>query len=252
MDAPKRIGIIVVALHNAAGPALFQYAESAGGAGRAAAMIFYAGGVLNLGEKGPALFILYSLVPWFAVMALGYSFGTILERTEKQRDKACVLLGAAAIALFVILRSTNIYGDPRPFESGVMSFLNTSKYPASLQFLLMTIGPALLFMPVVEKARGRIAEWIQVFGRVPFFYYLLHIPLIHLIALGIASVRTPESAGWLFSNHPMNPPQVPDGYRWSLPLLYAVTAGVVVILYPLCRWYSRRKAMSSNTFFRFL
>ena len=94
---------------------------------------------------------------------------------------------------------------------------------------------------MLEQAKGRVAGWLEVFGRVPFFYYVLHIPLIHLVALGITYLRMPESIGWLFANHPMLPPDVPPGYRWDLGLLYLVAFAVVVALYFPCRWYARRK-----------
>ena len=124
----------------------------------------------------------------------------------------------------------------------VLAFLNTTKYPASLLFLLMTLGPALVVLPFLDGAHGRVARWLETFGRVPFFYYVLHIPLIHLVAVLISLVRTPESTWWLVGNHPLMPPPVPDGYRWGLPLLYAVTTAVVVALYFPSRWFAARKA----------
>ncbi len=120
-------------------------------------------------------------------------------------------------------------------------FLNPAKYPASLLFLMMTLGPVLIVIPLLENARGRVAKWLGIFGQVPFFYYVLHIPLIHVTALLISLIRTPASTGWLVANHPMMPPDVPDGYQWSLPLLYLVTAVVVTILYFACRWFARVK-----------
>jgi hypothetical protein len=133
-----------------------------------------------------------------------------------------------------------------------LAFLSTTKYPASLQFLLMTLGPTLVVLPFLETARGRVAHWLEVFGRVPFFYYVLHIPLIHVVAVLISLVRTPASTGWLVANHPLMPPEVPPGYQWSLPLLYLVFALVVIALYFPCRWYSRVKAQSRNRWLSFL
>ena len=123
-----------------------------------------------------------------------------------------------------------------------LAFLNTAKYPASLLFLLMTLGPALGAMSLLDQARGRVARWLQTFGRVPFFYYVLHIPLIHLVAVAVSLVRTPGSTGWLVGNFPMDPPPAPEGYMWSLALLYLVTALVVSVLYFACRWYARVKS----------
>src|SRR5262249_41967635 len=146
----------------------------------------------------------------------------------------CLWLGLGAIGLFLILRRLNLYGDPNHWSPPVpgpdnpkplptlFSFLNTTKYPASLLFLLMTLGPAIALIPVLEKARGVLARWITVFGRVPFFYYILHIPLIHTLALIVSKIRLGEVSPWLFTNHPMGNPLAPEGYVWSLPLLYLV------------------------------
>jgi hypothetical protein len=145
-----------------------------------------------------------------------------------------------------LLRATNAYGDPRPFvadgrRAAWMAFLDTNKYPASLAFLLMTLGPLLLLLPAFERWRGRAAEVLLTFGKVPMAFYLLHIPLVHLLALLVALVRTPAATGWLFANHPMSPPPVPDGYRWSLPLLYAVTVVAVLALWWPCRALAARR-----------
>ena len=123
-----------------------------------------------------------------------------------------------------------------------MSFLNASKYPASLDFLLMTLGPTVALIPLLDRVRGRVAQWLTVFGRVPFFYYLLHIPLIHALALIVSQIRTGSVDSWLFNNHPMNPGPAPAGYTWSLGLLYLVWAIAVVILYFPSRWYADLKA----------
>ena len=120
--------------------------------------------------------------------------------------------------------------------------MNCTKYPPSLQFLLMTLGPTLLAIGLLEGARDRVSRWLAVIGRVPMFYYLLHIPVIHLLALVIAAVRSRDAIGWLFANHPLRPGPPPEGYTWSLPMLYLVTAVAVAALYPLCRWYDRLKA----------
>jgi uncharacterized membrane protein len=206
--------------------------------------IVYAGGWFNLRSQGPELDVLYSIVPWIGVMAAGYAFGSILTMEPGRRDRACYLIGFSAIALFILLRSTNLYGDPRswpgdfPRHPAWISFLHTQKYPASFQFLLMTLGPTIAVMPLLEKARGKLTEILAVFGRVPMFFYLLHIPLIHLTALAIAAFRTPESIGWLFENHPLLQSPVPEGYRYSVGLLYVVWIGVSVALFFPCRWYA--------------
>jgi hypothetical protein len=163
----------------------------------------------------------------------------------------------AAIALFLVLRGFNLYGDPQPWSASegmpaLLSFLNTTKYPASLNFLLMTLGPTIALIPLAERARGRIARWLTVLGRVPFFYYVLHIPLIHALALVVSAIRLGAVSPWLFNNHPMNPGPAPDGYRWSLGLLYLVWAVAVVLLYFASRWYADLKARRRDWWLKYL
>ncbi len=116
----------------------------------------------------------------------------------------------------------------------------------------MTLGPTIALVPLLDRARGRVAGWLSVFGRVPFFYYVLHIPLIHVVAVLISLVRTPAQTSWLVANHPLMPPPVPDGYVWSLTLLYAVTAAVVIALYFPCRWFAGVKARRKEGWMSYL
>jgi len=223
--------------------------------------LLYYGGDIKLGANGggPSLVILYTLIPWVGVMAAGYAFGAVYEMDPARRQRLVFKLGAAAVALFVVLRVVSVYGDPstwipNPVDTWatVRTFLSTAKYPASLQFLLMTLGPALLLLPIFEQARNRATDALEVFGRVPLFYYLLHIPLIHLLAIIVSLLRTGSVTPWLFGNHPMWPPDPPAGYRWSLGLLYAVTAVAVVLLYFACRWYGRVKATSPRPWMKYI
>jgi hypothetical protein len=186
-------------------------------------------------------------------MALGYAFGTIMVMEPERRRRACLLLGLGAMAAFLVLRATRVYGDPRPWHgASVLGFLNTTKYPASLQFLLMTLGPMIALLPLAEGARGRVAEALSVFGRVPLFYYLLHIPVIHAAALVVSYVREGSVNAWLFANHPMMNPPPPVGYTWGLPLLYLVFVVVVAVLYVPCRWFARVKARRPDGWLRYL
>ena len=134
----------------------------------------------------------------------------------------------------------------------LLSFLQTTKYPASLSFLLMTLGPTIALIPLFERARGRIAQWLTVFGRVPFFYYVLHIPLIHALALIVSKIRLGEVSVWLLTNQPMLNPPAPDGYAWSLGLLYLVWAVAAVLLYFPCRWYADLKARRQDWWLKYL
>lgn len=221
--------------------------------------ILYYGGDIPLGSNGPSLVILYTLIPWVGVMATGYAFGAVYEMDPARRRRLVFRLGAAAVALFVVLRIVSVYGDPstwipNPVDkwATLRTFLSTAKYPASLQFLLMTLGPAFLLLPMLERATNRVTDALEVFGRVPMFYYLLHIPLIHVLAIIVSLIRTGSVTPWLFGNHPMWPPEPPEGYRWSLALLYAVTAVAVVLLYFACRWYGRVKATSPRPWMKYI
>jgi uncharacterized membrane protein len=221
--------------------------------------ILYFGGPIQLGQNGPTLLVLYSIIPWVGVMAAGYAFGAVLTLEPARRDRICYTIGASAIVLFLLLRTLDMYGDPRHWHATgptqlptFFRFINTAKYPASLDFLLMTLGPTILFLPLAERARGKFGEILATFGRVPMFYYLLHIPTIHLAAVIVSFVREGRADPWLFTNHPtMNPP-APDGYMWPLSLLYAVWIVVIAVLYPLCRWYSRRKSLNPAPWMRYI
>ena len=216
--------------------------------------VFYVGffaGPIQLGDSGRSLIVLYSLVPWVGVMAAGYAFGRIMTLAPEQRRRICLGLGLGATGLFLVLRGFDIYGDPRPWNTagsgsaapmpGWLAFLNTTKYPASFSFLLMTLGPTIAMIPLLNGARGPLARWIALFGRVPLFYYLLHIPLIHALALVVSGIRLGEISPWLFTNHPMGNPPAPDGYTWGLPLLYLVWALAIAILFFACRWFANLK-----------
>ena len=221
--------------------------------------ILYFGGLLQLGENGPTLVVLYSIVPWIGVMAAGYAFGAVLTLEPVRRDRICLGVGAAAIVLFILLRSVDVYGDPRHWRMSPpiqmptpFRFINTTKYPASLDFLLMTLGPTILLLPRFERARDRIGEIVATYGRVPMFYYLLHIPAIHLAAMFVSVLREGKVNPWLFENHPtMNPPP-PDGYAWPLLLLYTVLIVVIAVLYFPSREYWSRKTTKPARWMRYI
>ncbi len=255
------IGVLIVAGHNAIGPRLPHLVpalqqESLGWLWKIVYLGFFEGPVA-LGAGGPELTVLYSLVPWIGVMAAGYAFGKVMVLEPARRNRICWRLGLGAAALFLVLRGFNLYGDPSPWSTSgpmpsLLAFLNTTKYPASLSFLLMTLGPTIALIPALEGARGVMARWLTVFGRVPFFYYLLHIPLIHALALVVSEIRLGAVSPWLFTNHPMANPPAPEGYSWSLPLLYAVWVVALVLLYFACRWFAAFKARNTSAWLRYL
>jgi uncharacterized membrane protein len=212
------------------------------------------------GEVGPVA-VLYSIVPWIGVMAAGFAFGSIVTRDAVERRRICLAIGLAAIALFFILRGIDGYGDPRHWKNAAgpaaaapafIRFLNTTKYPASPDFLLMTLGPLIALLPAAERAHGRIAQIASVFGRVPLFFYLLHIPVIHIAAIIVSLIREGHVDRWLFENHPMLPPPAPPGYQWPLALLYLVFAIVIAVLYFPCRWFADVKARRPSSWLRYL
>ena len=249
-------GVVVIACHNLVDPYLDALIPELGD-GRFGGLwkVLYLGffaGPIRFGENGPNLMVLYSLVPWVGVMAAGYAFGKVLTFDVARRNRICLTLGLGAVSLFLVLRGFNLYGDPHPWTTPTwMAILNTNKYPASLAFLLMTLGPTIALIPPLERAHGSVARWLSVFGRVPFFFYVLHIPLIHALALAVSRVRLGEVSPWLFANHPMGNPRPPDGYTWSLPLLYAVWALAIVILYFACRWFAAFKARRTDWWLRY-
>jgi uncharacterized membrane protein len=218
--------------------------------------VMYAGGPVGADGGGTMLFVLYSLIPWVGVMAAGYAFGTIMTMDRTRRERLCLSIGLGATALFVILRLNNGYGNPSPWSAermpAVLSFLNPAKYPASLDFLLMTLGPTIALLPLLDRSRGIVGRVLAIFGRVPLFYYLLHIPLIHVLAILVSLIRTGSVTPWLFGNHPAVIGPAPEGYAWSLGRLYLVTLVAVVVLYFPCRWYAARKLERTSAWMRYV
>jgi uncharacterized membrane protein len=267
LPAVGPIGLVVIAGHNLVDLHLNTLipvvsGSSFAGLWKVLYLGFYAGPI-RFGPEGPSLIVLYSIVPWIGVMAAGYAFGSVLLLEPERRDPICRGIGLGAIALFLVLRGFDLYGDPRPWHAAVLepgsppmpallAFLNTTKYPASLAFLLMTLGPTIALIPLLDRARGALARWITVFGRVPFFYYVLHIPFIHLLALLVSAVRLGGVSPWLFANHPMGNPPPPAGYTWSLGLLYCVWLVAVVALYFPCRWFAELKARRKDWWLGYL
>ena len=213
-------------------------------------------------RPGFFVFVAYPLVPWVGVMAVGYAFGSLLTLERERRRRALLTVGGAAVVLFVLLRTLNVYGDPTPWvsqERGAwftfLSFLNTQKYPPSLLFLLMTLGPSIIAVALFDRegGAGRLARPFVVFGRVPMFYYLLHVPLMHLAAVVFSYVKYGR-AEWLFMNWPPPgaPPLEPTGYGYDLWVVYLIWLGVVAALYPLCRWFAGVKRRRRDAWLSYL
>ncbi len=196
-------------------------------------------------SPGHTVFVTYVLIPWVGVTAAGYGLGQIYSWPSARRKAFLLPLGIGLSAAFVILRAINIYGDPQPWATQrsaaftVLSFLNTSKYPPSLLYLLMTLGPAIVFLWAVDAGTPRWLRPALTVGKVPMFYYLLHVPLIHLIAVAVCYARYGQ-VHWMFESPELRdfPITPPPGWGYSLPVIYLVWFCVVLALYQPCRWFA--------------
>jgi uncharacterized membrane protein len=221
-------------------------------------MLLHQPGFLPIAPKIGLFAVLYVLVPWVGVIAAGYALGAVILMEAPRRRRWLVTLGVCAIALFCLLRATNFYGqpsDPRvAFASvpqfhvqptlamTVVAFLNVQKYPPALQFLLMTLGPGLLALALFDRfdmARRGLGRAVVVFGRVPMFYYVLHIYTIHLAA-GVIALAFHQPVKWLFPGAFFFQ-RPPDGYGHSLKFIYVAWTVINILLYFPCRWFAEYK-----------
>ena len=223
-----------------------------------------------VGFPSPVVFVLYPLIPWVGVMAAGYAFGAVYQWNAQRRRSFLVRLGSGAIVLFVVLRAINHYADPshwsrqETFAFTILSFLNTTKYPPSLAFLLMTLGPALLALAWFESnnvsveirlARpqsliGKLRGAFVTFGRVPLFFYLLQWPTAHLISV-IVHAAAGKPVAWMFSS-PVDSPGPPPGVGFNLAVVYVCWLAGVLLLYPLCKWFAAVKARRRDWWLSYL
>jgi uncharacterized membrane protein len=205
------------------------------------------------------VFEVYPLIPWIGVTAVGYGLGQVYRWPGDRRKSFLLPTGLAVTALFILLRAINIYGDPfrwshqKSAAFTVLSFLNTVKYPPSLLFLLMTLGPCTLFLWAVDSGTPRWLRPALVFGKVPMFYFLLHIPLIHLLAIAFCYVRYGH-IHWMFESPNLQsfPFTQPPGWGYSLPVVYLMWAIVVVTLYLPCRWFAGVRQRRSDAWLSYL
>lgn len=197
--------------------------------------------------KNFGLEIFYPFLPWTGIMILGYCFGKLYSPTIKDRDTKIIFTGTIAILLFVILRWSNVYGDPKDWAPQksllytVFSFVDTEKYPPSLLYTLMTLGPALVFLGLCEKIRGRFVDIVTVYGRVPFFYYVLHFYIIHGVSVILFLQRGHTVAEGMTAVPNLPLKFIIPGEGYSLGVVYLVWILVVIFLYPLCKWYAGYK-----------
>ena len=200
------------------------------------------------------IFVRYPVLPWIGIMALGYYFGRLYhpEYDAAKRKKTLLYTGAGAIALFIILRSFNFYGDAALWSMqknmlfSILSFFNVTKYPPSFLYTLITLGPAMIFLSVAEKPLNNLTEKVAVFGRVPFFYYVIHLYLIHLFAIIGTIVSGYHWQNMILSDR-VNRVVVLKGYGFNLLIVYLVWLALILLLYPCCRWFDRYKRNNQAT-----
>lgn len=199
-------------------------------------------------SEGRMIAFVYPVLPWFAVMALGYCFGFFYHKSfdAQVRKKYLLILGASILTLFLIVRGVNVYGDMTPWQHQqsflftVFSFINVTKYPPSLLYLLITLGPIFFVLYFLDDYKSKTTDVLIVFGRVPFFYYLLHVFVIHSFALIILAVRGEDWRLMIFTQEHFTGNKMAD-YGYSLGIVYLVWILVVFFLYPFSYKYMKYK-----------
>jgi uncharacterized membrane protein len=237
------VGVVMIAGHNA----LDGVSPAAFGAFAPLWSILHAPGLIfNNGQS--VVLVAYPLVPWLGVTAVGYALGEVYRWNAPPRRTLLLFASIALIAGFVALRYLNVYGDPLPWSPQksplwtAVSFINTNKYPPSLLFLLMTLGPALLMLFAFERGVPTPFRPALIIGKVPLFFYVLHFYLIHLLAVGASYLRYGEVQG-MFQSPDLGhfPFTQPPDWGAPIPVVYDVWVAVVLLLFPLCRWYAAFK-----------
>ena len=206
-------------------------------------------------------FVHYPLLPWIGIMALGYWLGGLYSPgfDLRKRRKIFISLGLASIGLFILLRSGNWYGDAAHWSVqknnlfSVLSFLNVTKYPPSLLYTLMTLGPAFTLLRAFDRPVSGSLRPVLTIGRVPLFYFVAHLAAIHGLAVLICWLRY-GAVHWMFESPDLSrfPITEPPGWPLGLPAVYAIWISLVLALYPLCRWYAAVKARSRSRWLSYL
>jgi uncharacterized membrane protein len=204
----------------------------------------------------------YTLIPWFAVMTLGYCLGPIFTKPADERQRLLLRIGTLLVIAFLLVRALNAYGEPArwSWQSSatftVLSFLNTTKYPPSLSFLLMTLGPALIALSYLDRAKLSRSNPLIVFGRVPLFYFIVHFIAAHAAIVVLALVTYGTAAfGFIFQPVPSmgGPAQsFPPNFGYDLWVAYVTWIAIVIALYPLCAWFARVKERNASGWLSYL
>jgi uncharacterized membrane protein len=267
-------GIAMIALHN-----LLDRFHLPGWQGPASAVPSYAAKLFMIlhqafeafpvvGFPSPVVVVIYPLIPWIGVMAAGYGFGSVYSWDAQRRIRFFVWLGSVSTLLFVVLRAINHYGDPShwsrqgSFAFTVLSFLNVTKYPPSLDFLLMTLGPALLALALFEANNTstrdgaesfpkKLRQAFITFGRVPLFFYLLQWPTAHFISV-IVHIIAGKPVGWMFGSQIGTNFAPPPGAGFNIVVVYLCWIAGVLLLYPLCKWFAGVKSRRRDWWLSYL
>jgi uncharacterized membrane protein len=222
-------------------------------------LILHQPGFVPLFHNDFRIFVAYPLIPWIGVMAAGYAVGAVYTWESERRRKWLLQLGLALILLFIVIRATNLYGDPQVWRTQssivftVLSFLNVTKYPVSLLFLVMTLGPALMILAWtdgIQKNNG-LSRMLITFGRVPLFYFVLQMIVAHGLGVLLGYVAG-KSIGYLFLNFPDSSSNAPPGAGFGLGVVYAAWVAGLLILYPLSLWYGKIKQRHGGLPFSYL
>lgn len=222
-------------------------------------IILHQPGIIPLFGGAAQVFVAYPLIPWIGVMMAGYALGAMYAWNDERRRKWLLILGGVATALFIVIRFINAYGDPAAWSMQqsplftFLSFINTTKYPPSLLFLLMTLGPALIVLALMDKIDGN-AVWQRigiVYGRVPMFYYILQWFVAHSAGIFI-TLAAGKSIDYFFMNLLEMGQQAPPDHGFSLAVAYAAWITGLIVLYPLCLYYGRFKRKSEHSIFGYL
>ncbi|MFL6374958.1 MAG: DUF1624 domain-containing protein [Pyrinomonadaceae bacterium] len=251
------IGVLIIALHNILDrfnvpPTIAFLGTPPPTAGQSLWVVLNQNGFVPLFDGATKMLVGYPVLAWIGVMAAGYALGSLYTWEAQRRRRMLFILGASATALFVVIRVINFYGDPAPWETQAspfftfLSFLNTTKYPPSLLFVLMTLGPSLLVLAAADGMRGTsLASRIAInFGRVPLFYFILQLFFAHAAGVVIGWLEG-KDIGYLFGN-PDAWANAPPGHGSSLVVAYVVWVIGLVALYPLCVWYGNYKRRSGH------
>jgi uncharacterized membrane protein len=242
------VGVAMIALHNLTDG--IRVAQTAPALSQKLWIVLHQGGPLPLWTDGPTVLVLYALIPWVGVMAAGYAFGAVYSLEWPQRRKLLVQIGAACVLAFIALRYINLYGDPakwsfqpRGSAMTVVSFFNVTKYPPSLIFLCMTLGPGILALAAFEgwQRESRVKDFFRTYGRVPLFYYILQWLWAHTAAI-VLGLLAGKSIAYLFRGLPDMYATAPKDAGFSLPVTMLAWLVGVFALYPLCKWYAGVKA----------